>query len=105
MLKKHLLKISLLLPLVAMSSTVASASASVDLQKRLAYNNQHRPNQPAEYGALVQVGPPAARTGGSQNDLRSAFARDRTESRLQPATVPNQGEFAWRYHGGPKSPW
>jgi len=76
MLAKHLLKISLLLPLVAMSSTVASASASVDLQKRLAYNYQHRPDQPAEYGALAQA-------------RRS----------LQPVGSPK----ACTYQGGPKS--
>lgn len=43
-----------------------------------------------------------ARTGSSQGDLNSAFAYDRTPSRLQP--VPNsKAGSAWRYQGGPKS--
>jgi hypothetical protein len=89
MLRNHLLKISLLLPLVAMSSTVASASASVDLQKRLAQIYQHRPDQPAEYGALAQVRQPAATYKTNLQGRRS----------LQPVGSPK----ACTYQGGPKS--
>jgi len=50
MLTKHLFTISLLLPFMAISSAVHAD-----------HNYQHRPNQPAAYGASNQAGPaPAA---------------------------------------------
>jgi hypothetical protein len=87
MLKKHLLKISLLLPLVAMSATAYAGSTITD-----------KSYWPSEARRSVQN-----RTVGSQSDLNSAFAYDRASSRLQPATVPNEGGPSPRYQGGPKS--
>ena len=87
MLKKHLLKISLLLPLMAISAT-AYAGPTI---KGKSY-------WPSEARQSAQN-----RTVGSQSDLNSAFAYDRTTLRLQPATVPSEGGSAWRYQGGPKS--
>jgi hypothetical protein len=86
MLKKHLLKISLLLPLVAISATAYAGSTISD-----------RSYRPSEARQSAQI-----RTVGSQRDLNSAFAYDRAASRLQPATVTNEGGSAWRYQGGPK---
>ncbi|WP_204351771.1 hypothetical protein, partial [Klebsiella variicola] len=44
-----------------------------------------------------------AATGSSQRDPNSAFAYDRTPTRVQPAPDVNNGGSAWRYQGGPKS--
>ena len=49
MLTKHLLTISLVLPFMAISSVV-----------RADHNYQHRPNQPAQYGAFNPAGPTPA---------------------------------------------
>jgi hypothetical protein len=87
MLTKHLLTISLLLPLVAISATAHAGSTITD-----------KSYWPSEARQSAQI-----RTGGSQNDLSSAFAYDRAASRLQPATNTNDGGSAWRYQGGPKS--
>ena len=89
MLTKHVLKISLLLPLVAMSATAYAGSTISD-----------KSYWPSEARRSVQN-----TTVGSQRDLNSAFAYDRAASPLQPATTTNDGRPAWRYHGGPKSPW
>jgi hypothetical protein len=88
MLKKTLLAISLLSPLVAMSATANAGSTSTDKSYR-----------PSEVRQSVQN-----RTGSSQNDLKSAFAYDRAASPLQGVTNTGDGS-AWRYHGGPKYPW
>jgi len=90
MLKKHLLKISLLLPLMAMSATAYAGSTISD-----------KSYWPSEARQSAQN-----RTVGSQSDLNSAFAYDRTTLRLQPATVPSEGgprgairvarNFRWR---------
>lgn len=85
--KKNLLTISLLLPLMAASASAYAGSTITD--------KSYWPN---EARRSVQ-----ARTGNSQGDPNSAFAYDRTPSRLQPATNPNDGGSAWRYQGGPKS--
>jgi hypothetical protein len=85
MLTKHLLKISLLLPLMAISATAHAGSTITD---KSYWPSARQSTQ--------------ARIGGSQSDLNSAFAYDRTASRLQPATVTNEGGPAWRYQGGPK---
>jgi hypothetical protein len=88
MLKKHLLKISLVLPLMAMSAAAYAGSTITD--------KSYWPNEARQSTQ--------ARTGGSQSDLNSALAYDRTGSRLRPGTAPNEGESAaWRYQGGPKS--
>ena len=87
MLKKHLLKISLLLPLMAISATAYAGSTITD--------KSYWPNE-ARQSAQT-------RTVGSQSDLNSAFAYDRTVSRLQPPTNTYGGEPAARYQGGPKS--
>lgn len=86
MLKKHLLTISLLLPLVAISATALAGSTISD--------KRYWPNE-ARQGAQ-------ARTGSSQGDLNAAFAYDRTPSRLLPAPNLNDVGSAWRYQGGPK---
>ncbi len=86
MLKKHLLKISLVLPLVAISATAYAGSTITDKSYR-----------PSDARQSAQT-----RTGGPQRDLNSALAYDRAASRLQPATVTNEVGSAWRYQGGPK---
>ena len=75
---KHLLTISLLLPFMAISSTVYAG-----------HNYQHRPNQPAEYGALAQVGPSAA--------------TDKAELQRRRSLQPVGSWKACTYQGGPKS--
>ncbi len=87
MLKKHLLKISLVLPLVAISAAAYAGSTITD-----------KSYWPSEAGQSAQVG-----TGSSQSDLNSALAYDQAPSRLQPATNTNGGGSGWRYQGGPKS--
>ena len=84
---KHILTLSLMLPLVAISATAHAGSTITD--------KSYWPSE-ARQGAQIN-------TVGSQRDLNSAFAYDREPSRLQPATNPNQSGSAWRYQGGPKS--
>ena len=84
---KHLFTISLLLPLVAISATAHAGSTISD-----------RSYWPSEARPTAQIS-----TVGSQRDLNSAFAYDRSGTRLQPATSPNEAGSAWRYQGGPKS--
>jgi hypothetical protein len=86
MLKKHLLKLSLALPLVAISATAYAGSTITD--------KSYWPNE-ARQSAQTRI-------GGAQSDLNSAFAYYRATSRLQPATVMNEVGPAWRYQGGPK---
>ena len=81
---KHLLTISLLLPLVAISATAQAGSTITD---KSYWPNEARQSTPIR--------------AGSQTDLNSAFAYDRPMSRLQPATT-NSGGSAFRYQGGPK---
>jgi hypothetical protein len=87
MLTKHLLTISLLLPLVAISATAHAGSTISD-----------RSYWPSEARQSVQ-----ATTVGSQRVLNSAFAYDRAAAPLQPVTNPNEAASAWHYQGGPKS--
>jgi hypothetical protein len=84
---KHLLTISLLLPLVAMSATAHARSTITD-----------KSYWPSEARQSAQN-----RIVGSPSDVNSAFAYDRAAARLQPVTNPNDGGSAWRYQGGPKS--
>ena len=86
MLRKHLLKLSLALPLVAISATAYAGSTITD-----------KSYWPSDARQSAQT-----RTGGLQRDLNSALAYDRAASRLQPATVTNEVGPAWRYQGGPK---
>jgi hypothetical protein len=88
MLTKHLLKSSLLLPLVAISATAHASSAI-----------KGKNYWPSEARQSAQ-----SRTGSSQSDLNVAFAYDRAASPLQPMTNTSD-RLAWRYHGGPKTPW
>ena len=87
MLTKRLLKISLLLPLMAIPATAYAGSTITD-----------KSYWPSEARQSAQT-----RTVGSQRDLNSAFAYDRAGSRLQPAANPNDGGSFPRYQGGPKS--
>jgi hypothetical protein len=86
MLRKHLLKISLLLPLMAISATAYAGSTITD-----------KSYWPSEAKQSAQT-----RTGGPQGDLNSALAYYQAAPRLQPATITNEVGSAWRYQGGPK---
>ena len=79
---KHLLAISLLLPLVAISATAHAGSTITD--------KSYWPNEARQ---SAQIG-----TVGSQRDFNSAFAYDRPT--MQPAPAANGA--TGRYQGGPK---
>jgi hypothetical protein len=81
---KHLLTISLLLPLVAISATAQAGSTISD--------KSYWPSE-ARQSAPIRA--------GSQTDVNSAFAYDREMSRVEPATT-NDGGSAPHYQGGPK---
>ncbi len=87
MLKRHLLTLSLLLPLVAMSATVQAGETIT--------SKSYWPSE-ARQSAQTRIVSP-------QGDLNSAFAYDRAGSSLQPAAGPNEAGSAWHYRGGPKS--
>jgi hypothetical protein len=87
MLKKHLLRISLLLPLVAISAMAHAGSTITD---KSYWPNEARQNA-------------QSRTVGSPSDVNSALAYDREASRLQPTANTYDGGFSPRYQGGPKS--
>ena len=87
MFTKHLLTISLVLPLVAISATAQAGSTITD--------KSYWPNEARQ---SVQT-----RTFGSQRDLNSAFAYYPAVPRLQPSTNRYDGGSAWRYQGGPKN--
>ena len=80
---KHLLTISLLLPLAAISATAQAGSTITD--------KSYWPNE-ARQSAPIKA--------GSQADPYSAFAYDRATSYLAPASTV--GGSAFRYQGGPK---
>ena len=82
---KHLLTISLLLPLVAISATAQAGSTISD--------KSYWPNE-ARQTAPIGI--------GSRADVSSAFAYDRTASSLQPTTSASGVYSPWRYQGGPK---
>lgn len=84
---KKLLTISLLLPLMAAPASAYAGSTITD--------KSYWPNEARQSGQ--------SRTAGSMSDLNSAFAYDRTPSRLQPAPNVNGDGSAPRYQGGPKS--
>jgi len=85
MLTKHLLKIALSLPLVAVAATAHAGSTITD--------KSYWPNEarPAAYSgtSTVQSGP------------RDAFA-SRMMPRFQVVPMANEGGNVPRYHGGPK---
>jgi hypothetical protein len=81
---KHLLTISLLLPLLAISATAQAGSTITD--------KSYWPNE-AKRSAPIRA--------GSQTDLNSAFAYDRAASRWAPA-IGGVANPAFQYHGGPK---
>jgi hypothetical protein len=84
---KHLLMLSLLLPLLAMSATARAGSTITD-----------KSYWPTEARQSAQI-----RTGRAQADLSSAFAYERAASPLQPTVDTNDGGSVPRYQGGPKS--
>ena len=84
---KHLRTISLLLPLAAISATAHAGSTITD-----------KSYWPSEARQSAQTA-----TVGSQRDVNSALAYDRSGLRVQPAVIPNEAGSAWHYQGGPKS--
>jgi hypothetical protein len=80
---KHLLTMSLLLPLVAVSATAQAGSTITD--------KSYWPNE-ARQSAPIRA--------GSQADPYSAFAYDRAAPPMAPATVG--GGSGFRNQGGPK---
>ena len=80
---KHLLTISLLLPLVAISATAQAGSTITD---KSYWPNEAMRSRPI--GAVSQTGP------------YSSFAYDRVTPRMAPATAGSGSGF--RYQGGPK---
>jgi hypothetical protein len=80
---KHLLTMSLLLPLVAVSATAQAGSTITD---KSYWPNEAKQSTPI--GAVSQTGP------------YSAFAYDRAAPRLAPAAA--SGGSGFRYQGGPK---
>jgi hypothetical protein len=84
MLKKGVLALSFLLPLMALSAT-AQAGLTISDQRYW----------PSEARQSVQ-----SRTGSPIDAFASSGA-----SRLEPAANTGESGATWRYHGGPKSPW
>jgi hypothetical protein len=82
---KHLLTISLLLPLVAISATAQAGSTITD--------KSYWPNEARQSTSI---------RAGTRADVNSAFAYDQTGSSLQPVTNANRDGSAFRYQGGPK---
>jgi alcohol dehydrogenase class IV len=85
MLTKHLLKISLLLPLVAMSATAYAGSTITD--------KSYWPNEARQttYGIAAP-----------QNAPSSAFASTVVTPRFQAGPMSDDVGNVRRYHGGPK---
>jgi hypothetical protein len=84
MLKKHLLKISLLLPLVTLSATAHAGSTITD-----------RSYWPSEARTAYSVTVP-------QNAPSSAFAFTVMTPRFRAGPMSDEGGNVRRYHGGPK---
>ena len=82
---KHLLTISLLLPLVAISATAQAGSTISD--------KSYWPSE-ARRSAPIGIGP--------QTDVNYALAYDRKASSPQPPTIASGVGSPWRYQGGPK---
>ena len=84
MLTRHLRTISLLLPLVAISATAEAGSTISD---KSYWPSEARQSTPLR--------------ADLRPDANSAFAYDRTTSRLEPVILNGEGA-ARRYRGGPK---
>ena len=84
---KYLRAISLLLPLMAISATAHAGSTITD--------KSYWPNEARQSAQNTMA--------GSQRDVSSAFAFDRTGKRMQPVASPSEAGSAWHYQGGPKS--
>jgi hypothetical protein len=82
---KHLLTISLLLPLLAITATAQAGSTISD-----------KSYWPSEATQTAPLG------AGSQADANSAFAYDQATSSLRPATNIIGNVAARPYRGGPK---
>ena len=82
--RKHLLAISLALPLAVISATAFAGSTITD--------KSYWPNEAHSSAQSVTV--------GTRGDAFSAFAYDRAASRPQPVAPASN---AHRYQGGPKS--
>lgn len=85
MLTKRFLTISLVLPLVAISSA-ALAGATIS-------DKRYWPTE-----AVAN-----ASSAGARNDISAAFASVSITPHFQDAMQANEAGDAWRYHGGPKS--
>ncbi len=85
MLTKHLLKISLLLPLMAISATAYAGSTITD--------KSYWPSE-ARRNAYAVTAP--------QSNPSSAFASSVMTPRFQAAPMADEGGNVRRYHGGPK---
>jgi alcohol dehydrogenase class IV len=85
MLTKHLLKISLLLPLVAISATARAGSTITD--------KSYWPNEARQSANSVTM---------PQNAPSSAFASTVMTPRFPAGPMSDEGENVRRYHGGPK---
>lgn len=83
---KHLVTISLLLPLLALSAIAHAGSTISD-----------KSYWPAE----ARAGGPAAAIS-SPIDANASIAYDRAPYGAQPLIDPNEVGSSWRYHGGPK---
>jgi hypothetical protein len=83
---KHLVTISLSLLLLALSATARAGSTISD---KSYWPNEARPS--AQASAVLP------------RDANSAFAYDRTGSRLHPVVGPSEVGSGWHYQGGPKS--
>jgi hypothetical protein len=86
MLTKHLLKISLALPLLALSATAYAGSTITD--------KSYWPSEARRSAQAITVGSPS--------DFNSVFAYDWAAPRLQPSTNLSDVGFSTRYQGRPK---
>jgi hypothetical protein len=84
MLTKHLLKISLLLPLVAMSATAYAGSTITD--------KSYWPSEARQSSGIA----------APQNAPSSAFASTVVTPRFQAGPMSDEVGNVRRYHGGPK---
>lgn len=87
MLTKRLLTISLVLPLAAISAAAFAGSTITD--------KSYWPGGAHDSAQSVAVGP--------RGDVSSAFAYDRTPSRLQPVAPASGARVGRHYQGGPKA--
>jgi len=85
--RKHLLAISLAVPLAAISATAFAGSTITD--------KSYWPNEArgSTQSAII----------GARGDALSAFAYDRTPSRAQPVAPGSDAGTVRHYQGGPKS--